>query len=271
MATTLSLGSIADHQRYLNGRGLSANTMRAYAADLRMLLLWAETSSIPHEELEETTANWLNATRASAAPKTTGRRMVSVRAYAKWAGMPNLLENYSLPRPARSRAHPIFEGVDGVKLMCESTSNPVHAALFAMQGLLGLRVSEARSVCPNDIDEMRMTMTVRGKGDVTRVVPISMLAWKYIGPVYTQAQFAGEPLVPISDKAARNAITRMGEALGFERSIASHDLRATCGTALYERTKDIRLVQDLLGHANITTTQGYIGVQMDAIRGGLEF
>lgn len=272
MSTTmiLSTESIERFREYLYERGMSENTIRAYSSDLRELERWSP-SPVPVEKLASTTARWIMETKADVAPRTTNRRLGSVRAFAKFAGLGLILEDFKAPTVTKSKPHPIPEGTKGVLAMCEAAPSLSHRALFALQGLMGLRVSEALDIEPKHFDLDHMTLTVRGKGDKTRVVPISQTAWRYLDAAHAAARVAGGRLVPLSDRGARMAVTRTGETLGFSRPISSHDLRATCATALFNKTGNIRAAQELLGHASITTTEVYTGVSEDLIREGLEF
>jgi site-specific recombinase XerD len=74
------------------------------------------------------------------------------------------------------------------------------------------------------------------------------------------------PLVGINERHARKVITSLGAKIGLERRISSHDLRATFATAVYDKTMDIRLVQELIGHATSAQTEVYIGVNLDKMR-----
>lgn len=144
-------------------------------------------------------------------------------------------------------------------------------ALFAMQGLLGCRVSEARGIVPSDFDFETMTVRVFGKGQKERYLPLSDDAWKYIAPAYAEAEAGNSPLISYTDRGARAAVTGMGKKLGLKRPIASHDLRATVATAMYDKTKDVRMVQEFLGHASVETTQIYTKVNMDNMRKAMSF
>lgn len=268
--TTLSPDSIAQFQSYMCERGRSANTVKAYTADLRMLLKFLGLDTLSHQYLESSTAKWLNETRASSAPRTTERRRTSLRAYSRWAKVKkSLLSDYSLPTKQQAAPHPLPEGIDGVERMCAATGSHRLAALFALQGMLGLRVGEALSVTRASLDTGQMMLTVRGKGDKERTLPVSQRAWRWLERAYNEAGTG--TLVSMPDRTARDAITKAGAQLGFARHISSHDLRATAGTALYRKTQDIRMVQEFLGHSSITTTQVYIGISTDAMREGLEF
>lgn len=235
-----------------------------------MLLKWAKVDSVSHQSLESLSAKWLNETRDAASPKTTERRRTSLRTYSKWAKVKkNLLSDYSVPSARKGRPHPLPEGIDGVERMCSSTGDYKRAALYALQGFLGLRVAEALSVHRSNFDLGQMSLTVRGKGDKERTIALSSRAWRWIERAYNEAGTG--PIVGMPDRTARDAITKAGVQLGFARHISSHDLRATAGTALFRKTKDIRLVQDFLGHSSITTTELYVGTSFDDMREGLEF
>lgn len=268
--TTLTPASIALFQNSLSERGRAENTIKAYGSDLRSLLRWAGVDSVSHPSLQSLTAKWLNETRIEAAAKTTERRLISTRAYAKWAGMENFLSDYITPTPARSIPHPLPEGISGVERMMSAATSASHTALFAMQGLLGMRVSEARSIMPRNIDLDERTITIRGKGDKTRVVPLTPKAWEQIKDAYERACRDGGPIVALSDRGARYAVTRTGARVDLRRSISSHDLRATTATAVFDKTKDIRLVQEMLGHASSKTTELYTHVGIDKMREGME-
>lgn len=153
-----------------------------------------------------------------------------------------------------------------VEKMCRTARSDNHAALFAMQGYLGLRVSEARAVWPHDVNTDEMVLHVHGKGQKERYVPISDQAWRYMRRAYEQAKREQTTLVNLSDRGARYAVTAAAQAAGIERQVSSHDLRHTRGTDLYGRTKDIRMVQEFLGHSSVVTTQVYTGISMDKMR-----
>ena len=150
--------------------------------------------------------------------------------------------------------------------MIERTRNPLHRALLTLTGLMGLRVDEAIHVVPQHFNMAEMTLTVRGKGDSTRVIPISTMAWKYLEPRYKMCLPVYCRLVPYSNRGARKAITRHGANANISRRVSSHDMRATFLTAAYAKTKDLRAVQELAGHADPKTTMTYTQISMTAMR-----
>lgn len=171
---------------------------------------------------------------------------------------------YRTPKPPRATAHPIAEGPNGMVDMIGSAVNDDQRALAILCGFLGLRVSEARSVRISDFDSDHRTLTVRGKGDKWRTIPVSEYAWGLLESIRLRSE--SDVLVKLGDRGARKAVTSMGKKAHLSRSVASHDLRMTFGTAAYTRTKDLRTTQELLGHASSKTTENYTGITMDAMR-----
>ena len=210
---------------------------------------------------------WLTLTRRKVSPKTTGRRLTSLRAFARWAGWGSVLEDYSLPDPGKAQPHPLPEGIDGVRKLIDAANTEAQRALIALCGLCGCRIGEALSTRPSNFNLSEMVLSIRGKGDKMRFVPVSPEAYEVIAAPLLRAMVLGdEPIVQMNERHARKVITKLGERVGLKRHISSHDLRATFGTAVHDKTMDVRLVQELLGHASITQTELYIGVKFSKMR-----
>src|SRR5688572_5856713 len=104
--TTLSQESIDRFRNSLRGKGRSEQTAKAYTTDLRIFLSEIGDDTISEAEFEEVGMNWLTANRNTLAAKTTGRRLTSLRAFAKWAGWGAILEDYTPPIPLKGQPHP---------------------------------------------------------------------------------------------------------------------------------------------------------------------
>lgn len=265
METMISKDSIDSHLSSLSESGCSTNTVRAYRADLMGFHGWMTTSGLTISdgtELEKALSAYLTEARRTLAPRTITRKMTALRGYAKAAGVERPLARYRGPKATKAEPHPLPEGIPGVMKMIAATPEKEHRALLALCGLCGLRVSEAVSIRPAHIDLEKMVLLFTGKGARDREVPISSGAMLYILPCYKSAVRENATLVRLCESAARKAIRRAGDRAGLSRTVASHDLRATFATAVYEKSgKDIRAVQELLGHASVTTTEGYVGVK----------
>lgn len=166
---------------------------------------------------------------------------------------------------------------DAFKMIAHSAKHLEHgdrnSGLIGLCALAGLRISEARAVrfshfkCTTELT----TLEVRGKGDKRRVVPISRELFAILTPRICATFTTDEIMYEVDDRTARAMITRVGRQVGLKRPISSHDLRMTFATHIYGQTKDIRLVQELLGHADTKTTTRYIEVPMDAMKSAVNF
>jgi len=147
----------------------------------------------------------------------------------------------------------------------------------AVLGLLygcGLRISEALGLKHRDIEGNRDVLTVTGKGNKTRMVPllpqVSNLIATYVaicpydlppdGPLFVGAR--GGPLSP---RIVQLAVARMRGALGLPDSATPHALRHSFATHLLARGGDLRAIQELLGHASLSTTQIYTEVDAERL------
>lgn len=223
---------------------------------------WIEESGLnptTWEELEHAAASYLTANRGTWKPATCNRKLAALRAFGKYSGQRGFLAIYRGPTGDRPMAHPLPGLEEDVIKMANAAASVELQALVALCGLCGLRVGEAIQVVPRDIDFSGRKLTVRGKGDKTRVVPVPDQAFLLINPAVAKAFELGTTLVNRSDAAAREAITRIGERAGVSRSVSSHDLRATFATVVWDKKKDLLVLKRLMGHANAATTEGYIG------------
>jgi site-specific recombinase XerC len=210
--------------------------------------------------------------RSTWGPKTVGRRLTTLRSFARWAKVDceNLAE-FKAPTPARPVPHPLPEGIAGVHAMIAVAKNDRQRAMLALCGLCGLRLHEALAVRPVDVNVGDMTVRVHGKGQKMRDVPLSAEAWHALLGAVTSAVIESRPtVVDYADRFARKVVTNCGQRAGLSRPVSSHDLRATFLTAVYNKTKDLRAAQELAGHASSNTTETYTGVVMATMRGAVE-
>lgn len=269
--TTLTLESIDKFRNWCIGQGQSSNTAKAYSTDLRMLLAYHSMTEIPSENFEWKAQLWLNETRSTAAPKTTGRRLTSLRCFAKWAGWETELSEYRAPTPGIQIPHPLPGKLADLENLIRVSKNNEQQALIGACGFIGLRVAEALSFKIDWLDTHDMILRVRGKGDKERFVPVSPRAWSAISGAFVDAMQGDGYLIHYQDRSARKAITSMGRKAGIGRAISSHDLRATYATILSDNGTNIRVIQELLGHSNVNTTQLYTGVGVEAMKEAVNF
>lgn len=267
--------SVNDFKNYLSLMGRSSNTVRAYSSDVSAFLS-AFDSFIEVTEFSDFALYWIRKSREVNAPRTVQRHMTSLKVFSKYLKIPNELDEYKLPEARAVNPHPLEEGISGVRRMIAAARCQDHQVIIALCGLAGLRVAESLAIDASDIDVHNKMLEVRGKGDKTRYVPISPQLWSVIRIAYFEAVLESENphkpnmrLVSINDRAARKAISSIGRRAGLKRHVASHDLRATFATSVYNKTLDIKLVQELLGHSDVKTTMLYIGITVSAMRAGV--
>lgn len=271
--TILTPESIDRFRNWCIAKGQSSNTAKAYSTDLRMLLLWSGLEAIPltEDDYEMLAMTWLNQTRAEAAPKTTGRRLTSLRAFARWTGHSELMSEYQAPKPGKSLPHPLPERLEGLERMLEQCRNHEQEALIGLTGFVGLRIGEALATNIKWLDPHERVLRVRGKGDKERFVPVSPRAWSAMSIAYVRAMSGDGKLIHYQDRSARKCITAIGRRAQLSRPVGSHDLRATYATILSEKGVPQRVIQELLGHANGSTTEVYTEVRMSLYREAVEF
>lgn len=263
----LSGNQIESFAQHLMMNGNSSHTIRAYKSDLNSLLLFLDEhqSTLKIGSLESLAAHYITENRGSWEPSTVNRKLAAFRAFASYMGHQGFLNSYRSPTVAKGQPHPLPGGIADVVEMIETARKLQHKCLITLCGLMGCRVSEALKVRPSHVDLESMMLKVYGKGDKHRFVPMADSVFAYLSTSIALNCVSNERLVPLEDRAARRAITRIGQrAIG--RDVASHDLRMTFGTYAFDKCRNLRTVQELMGHASSTTTEGYTGVTEGQLR-----
>ncbi len=271
-------------------RGRSTATVAAYRRDLTRLLRWLydhDDDALSVDEGALTT--YLNSLRDEGlASSTVARASAVVRGWFAFL----VDEGYRASDPAirlrpghreRTLPKPLPEDIISALLDAVPAATPIDLRDRALLELLygtGVRVSEAVGVTLGDLDFDEELVRVIGKGDKQRLVPMgSVLARAlrdYLGPG-GRREFPGASRSSHLFLGARGtALTRQGVDLIIRRralsagiarsSISAHVLRHSCATHMLAHGADIRVVQELLGHASIATTQLYTAVSVSSLR-----
>jgi len=145
-------------------------------------------------------------------------------------------------------------------------------ALMSVMAYSGLRVAEALKLTEQDIDWQEGVIRVRqGKGRKDRTVGLapsalaSLARWAERRPVKTGPLFTTLKGEPVSDRYVRQMVKREALAAGIQKDVHPHTLRHTAATKHYNASKDIRCTQEMLGHADISTTQIYTHVRPEQV------
>lgn len=279
-----ALEAYLDHLRV--ERGLSAATIRAYDTDLR-----AFASRAPDIEAwdrsPEPALRWvagLSRPLSTLRESSVRRKSAAVRAFYRFCAREELTVvdlAQGLPSGGRTLALPDTLDVAEVEALLEAT-DPVDApglrdrALLELLYASGLRISEALGLDVGDVSFVAESVRVIGKGDRERVVPVGEVALEAIerylevarpalagAATGTKAAEATGPLFlsahgrRLSRMEAWRVVRRSAQRAGITRHVSPHTLRHSFATHLLEGGADLRVVQELLGHASITTTQLY--------------
>jgi integrase/recombinase XerD len=172
-----------------------------------------------------------------------------------------------IPYPRKSKRLPTVLSPEEVQRLIDATRNRKHRLVLMTLYATGLRVSEATHLQVQDIDSARMVIRVRqGKGQSDRLVMLSPILldelrsyWRWCRPQLWL--FPGSPpSKPIHVTAIQKACKRARLDAGISKPVSCHTLRHSFATHLLEGGTDLRLIQTLLGHRSVTTTQRYTHV-----------
>lgn len=286
---------LADYELHLTAeRDLAPNTVTAYLADVEGLLDHAARmgqTSVGELDLR-TLRSWLAKQRAMGRSRTTlSRRATAARMFTLWllrSGRSGQDAGLKLSSPVAHRTLPSVLRADEARDLVaaaaarlEATDAPVARRDVAILELLyatGIRVGELVGLDIDDVDRERNVVRVFGKGRKERTVPFGIPAaralgqWLLLGrPVLAAdtaraALFVGSRGARIDPRAVRTMVhQRIAEVPGAP-DIGPHGLRHTAATHLLEGGADLRAVQEILGHASLTTTQLYTHVSTDRLR-----
>jgi site-specific recombinase XerD len=260
-------------ERFLGSPGLAESTRRAYGVDLRDFAAWLEgeglrLGDVDTRALAGYTAE-LGRARRGLAPATIGRRLAAVRALLRFALGPARVPDAALaPRrrrrlPDAPKVEEVEELVDG--LPGEGALALRNRALVELVYSCGLRSAEAVGLDLGDVDFDREALHVRGKGGKERVVPLGEEAALALARWLRE----GRPALArgAADALFLSARGRRLDTSTLRRLLRNpHRLRHAYATHLLEGGADLRTIQELLGHASLSTTQVYSHVDARRLR-----
>lgn len=282
---------IEGFDRDLGGRGAAAKTRRAYAVDLSQLAEWAEAmgldpDTVSHRDLRRYVARLSG---EGASPSTIARKLASVRGFFDYLlrigqRSENPADLVSAPKrgselPTLLSRTQMTELLDRIPM-----STPLEIrdrAMFELAYACGLRCEEIVNLDRSSVEFESERLRVRGKGGKERLVPIGEPAQIAVRRYLEKARPAlsashtdpeealflsksGRRLSP-SDVTRRLRLWVRQAALGG--GISPHSIRHSFATHLLEGGADLRAIQELLGHASISTTQTYTRVDAARLRG----
>lgn len=270
-------------------RGRSAHTRRAYLGDLRSLFDFTggglDTLTLPRLR------SWLAAQAGAGAARTTlARRTSAIKTFTAWALHRGLLATDPATRLQTPKAHRTLPSVlrqdQALDAMDALNSGAQQGDPMALRDRLivellyatGIRVSELCGLDIDDVDRSRRLLRVLGKGNKQRTVPFgepaedALSAWLERGrpelakPSSGAALLLGSRGARLDQRQARTVVHQTMAAVDGAPDIGPHGLRHSAATHLLEGGADLRVVQELLGHSTLATTQLYTHVTVARLR-----
>jgi integrase/recombinase XerC len=286
---------LEEYKRHLRlGRNRSAHTVRAYLGDARSLLthLYARSADSAVRELDLTLLrSWLaQQSTAKVARTTMARRASSARTFTAWLTSTDRLQHDPGLRLGSPKAHRVLPAVLGaqqaVAAMNAAESGAVQRDPMALRDRLivellystGIRVSELCGLDIDDVDRERHLVRVLGKGNKERSAPFGVPAdeaianWLRYGRPALASVNSGRALLlgrrgkRLDQRQARTVVHEVVSAIPGAPDMGPHGLRHSAATHLLEGGADLRVVQELLGHASMATTQLYTHVSIERLK-----
>jgi integrase/recombinase XerD len=272
-------------------RGLSEHTVAAYRRDLAGYVGWLTEQGIDSTDaIDPRTVSAFIADRAGADPPpastSLARLQSAVRGWHRFLVVEGIETDDPTGRlrpPKAPQRLPKALTVEQVErlLAAPSADEPIglrDRALLELLYATGARVSEAVSL---DVDDLAYgdVLRLRGKGDKERIVPVGSYARAAVDAYLTRVRpqlaakgratarlFLGARGAPLSRQSAWLIIRSAAERAQITAEVSPHTLRHSFATHLLQGGADVRVVQELLGHASVATTQIYTHVSVDALR-----
>jgi integrase/recombinase XerD len=280
-------------------RGLAANTLTSYRRDLRRYQEYLLEQGVAglDEVTEATVSSFLVRLREgdpdhpALSSTSAARTVVAVRGFHRFAvsdGLATMDPAAAVKPPAPAKRLPKALPLADVEAILEAAGAPGTTLALRDRALLevlygtGARISEAVGLDVDDLDPVDGTVLLRGKGGKERLVPVGSYAREAVdtylvrgrpelasattGPSTGGALFLNSRGGRLSRQSAWAVLVKAAERAGVTRDVSPHTLRHSFATHLLDGGADVRVVQELLGHASVTTTQVYTLVTVDNLR-----
>ena len=289
---------LADFFNYLTiEKGLAANTVTAYKSDLERFFHYLSINNLSLEKInsEDLTmyVAWLRGmgnTEFKIGESSIARNVIGLRSYFSYLAKEHKYydptANFKTPKiPKRlPKALSIEQIISILNIAGDDQISIRDRAILELLYSTGARVSELINLNAVDIatttsdDQVSTTVKLKGKGGKERVVPIGSFAVKAVNDYLTRSRpnlikvssqralFLNQRGGRLSRQSAWNVVTANAQRAGVAEQVSPHSMRHSFATHLLDGGADIRVVQELLGHASVTTTQIYTLITIDRLR-----
>jgi integrase/recombinase XerC len=270
-----------DFLTYLQGeKNASNHTLKNYGTDLREFFSFLEKKKLEEISYLDIRSFLAFLKARSYSKSSIARKLACLRSFFKYLTRENILKTNpaaGIATPKREKRLPLFLDPDEVAKLLDAPSKNTweekrDRAILETFYSSGLRVSELVGLNHEDVDFFGGLLRVRGKGRKERIVPIGEVAVKAIqGYLQQNAPKDGDPGFKkplyinrsggrLTDRSIRRMILKYVRRIALNKEVSPHTLRHSFATHMLDRGADLRSVQELLGHENLSTTQIYTHV-----------
>lgn len=273
--------TICEYLEYLElEKGLAQNTIDAYRRDLENFADETEKENL--SDVDRITINtYVRSLREKKfAPTSVIRKVASLRGFFKWAVSTGIIVNNpasTLEQPKVPLRLPKIISVKEIEEMLHNNLTPIEHVIMELLYSCGLRVSELVNLKINDIDLSSKYVRCFGKGSKERIIPIGETAKKIVLEYLSQRELI---IKKYNLSTKRLLITESGRLINrqdvytfihkqgklIHKNISPHTLRHSFATHLLENGADLRIVQELLGHSDVSTTQLYTHISKKRLK-----
>ena len=261
-------------------KGASSHTTKNYGIDLREFI-----NFFRERELEKITyldvRSFLAFLKSRQYSKSSiSRKLACIRSFFKYLARENVLNHNpaaGIATPKKDKKLPSFLNPDEITNLLEAPSKNTweekrDKAIMEMLYSSGLRVSELAGLNHEDMDFFSGLIRVRGKGKKERIVPVGQIAINALQDYLNKkapkdnSHAIKKPLFMnrlggrLTDRSIRRMILKYAKRVALKKEVSPHTLRHSFATHMLDRGADLRSVQELLGHENLSTTQIYTHV-----------
>ncbi|MBI4431180.1 MAG: tyrosine recombinase XerC [Candidatus Omnitrophica bacterium] len=269
-------------------KNASDHTVKNYAVDLRDFA--AFIGELAPDKIEYIhVRNFLaHLKERDFSQSSISRKLACLRSFFKYMAREQLLTvnpASNIATPKREKKLPEFLNQDEMNKLINAASDATKAgrrdrAIIETLYSTGMRVSELMGLNIGDLDFVAGTLKVEGKGKKERMVPVGNTAVRaveaYMGDRPENDKQPSSPLflnkngTRLTDRSVRRILIKYAKRAGITKDISPHTIRHTFATHLLDRGADLRSVQDLLGHENLSTTQIYTHVTTKRLKDAYE-
>lgn len=266
-------------------RNASLHTLTNYTIDLRDFFGFLKTKPLFSIDYLEIRRYLAFLKEKSYQKSTVSRKLACLRSFFKFLTRENIIKVnpvLGIATPKRDKKLPVYLELQEVEHLLEAPSGPSweekrDKAIMETLYSSGIRVGELMGLNDDNLDFFSGQLKVAGKGKKERIVPVGSVALKAIQS-YIEAKprkesgkgfralFVNRRGTRLTDRSVRRILNKYARRISLHKDISPHMLRHSFATHLLDRGADLRSVQELLGHENLSTTQIYTHVSTKRLR-----